>query len=112
MKVLTDLMATKKIAEIEGYKLSADGTHLINSFYSVDPFWPSKEAKALVWDLLIKHDIDLTKDFHGMYSACIEPNYSFVKEVDGYEYEGYDQNPVKAIFLVIIEATANNTKSN
>ena len=77
---LNEIEMTKKIAEIEGYKTSADGSHLINNFYSFDPFFSSKEAKAFLLDLIDKYAIHFHK--HGSvedgfwYSACCDERYN------------------------------------
>ena len=70
----------KMIAEIEGYKLSADGSHLINSFYSFDPFFNSKEAKAFLLDLIDKYAIHFHKNGNKedgyWYSACCDERHN------------------------------------
>lgn len=77
---LDDVEMIKEIADIEGYKTSADGSHLINSFYTFDPFFNSKEAKAFILDLIDKYAIHFHK--HGneedgfWYSACCDERHN------------------------------------
>ncbi len=121
MKQLTDLEICKRIAKIEGSILVTVFETHINAMFSYEiANLKSKHTTnnynpliddALCFELLKKHDIDLVKDFQGMYSACINPYYSFAGEIESYEFEGYHESPNKAICLVIIEANEHKNKA-
>jgi len=96
---MTDLEICKRIAEIEGYRVSTDVRPSCGSAYA--NIYPDNcygnynplTDKALCFDLMVKHKVD-TEWWGDELGVYIPVN-------DG---EIHDKNPQKAICLAIIEA--------
>lgn len=96
---MTDIELIQKIAEIEVLDISASGHRLHYKGYIINPFDNHKEAKALLWDLVVKYEININHA-HG---------FVFMAESDGYwdyaeVYFTDAEHLPRAILECIIEA--------
>ena len=106
---MTDLEICKRIAEIEGYKVSTDvrpscGAAYVNMYPNncygkYNPLAKTETGKALCFELMVKHKIEI--EWWGNECATYK---------DGLSGEIHDTSPQRAICLAIIEADEENKK--
>ncbi len=112
---MNDLEICKRIAEIEGYKVSTDvrpscGAAYVNMYPNncYGNYNPLTD-KALCFDLMVKHNIELTPMSSGCWCASSVDVYTFDGQVDYKLCPSWlDDNPQKAICLAIIKADEEN----
>lgn len=110
MNNLTDLEICKRIAEIEdvefqiqnGKVLPLNPSEVIKDKLT-DVYNPLTD-KALCFDLMVKHNIELTPEFDGSYTAIFVESYTHDEFIDYHccNNFGNDKNPQRAICLAII----------
>ena len=96
---MTDLEICKRIAEIEGYRVSTDVKPSCGSVYA--NIYPDNcygnynplTDKALCFDLMVKYELSIEPQLFNLTYAHID-----------YQHAVLDENPQKAICLAIIEA--------
>lgn len=109
MNNLTDLEVCKRIAEIEGETVLSeeewfypDSGCLISDCDGCSEEYNPLTDKALCFDLLVRHSLNLHREWSGLWSACNVCSYSHDEEpIDFGVYES-DENPQRAICLAVI----------
>ena len=76
---------------------------MINSFFTFDPFFPSRESKSFILDLILKYEVDID---HRYGSLTITNNEHITEEY----FSGKDDFNIM-VCLVIIEAENKIRKS-
>ena len=118
---MTDLEICKRIAEIEGLLWVVaypntnkefigliNGNDLTGTPPELIGEYNPLTDKALCFDLMVKHNIEVTPMFSGCWCATVANKYTFDEQID-YKLclSWLDENPQKAICLAIIEAHKN-----
>jgi hypothetical protein len=110
---MNDLEICKRIAEIEGVKFTVTGNEVAADAFQVHELFSCAHMgfifnpltdDALCFKLMVKHDVDLTHDFSGLWCASMNPTYAYDESVEDYGVISYDKSPNFAILLAIIEA--------
>jgi len=103
---MNDLEICKRIAEIKKI-------HVSNAECGMyDPLAKTETGKALCFDLMIEHNIELTPMFSGGWCASSVKVYTFDEQVDYKLCPAWtDTDPQKAVCLAIIEADEAKKKT-
>jgi len=115
---MNDLEICKRLAEIEGEftKCKDWAVNMCAQLKFGDgatwKIYNPLTDKALCFDLMIKHNIELTPMFSGCWCATVVKTYTFDEQVDYKLCPSWvDDDPQKAVCLAIIEANEDKNKT-
>jgi hypothetical protein len=108
MDKLTDLEVCKRIAEIEGYTLNSEwgvadeNSVLVNIRDDKFTIFNPLTDKALCFDFLTRHSLNLHREWSGLWSACNVCTYDHDENPIDFDTYESDESPQRAICLAII----------